>query len=209
LAVERRSSYLANDGIAQSSRYGDDREMARALRSERPAGAAEMCSEGRFRALSGALVTRQKDRLRRHLKNGLSHCPQRACRRAHGRQGQGAGTGLSTIPDPRFARRLSDRQRGGGMSFSRGQRDGDHCTGTTEGDDAGGQAAIPSASLFADGKGCSAGLQPFPSARSGSQGQGRPGGDRPPCTSGYHLSERSIPRILTEVGETALDGARA
>ncbi len=35
------------------------------------------------------------------------------------------------------------------------------------------------------------------------------GWDRPACTSGYHLSERSVPRLHAEVRETALDGARA
>jgi hypothetical protein len=133
VVVDRRSNCPANDGIAQSSRYGDEQEKTRALRSERSAGAAKHPA---------------KYPLRR-LKNGLSHCPQRACHRAQGRQRPSAGIGLLTTPDRRFEQSLSDRRVGRGDAFIREQIDLDMCTRTTAGDDAGGQAMIPSASRFA------------------------------------------------------------
>jgi hypothetical protein len=93
-----------------------------------------------------------RDPLRRS-KDGLSYCPRRAFRGAHGRQLQGAGSGLWTTHDRRFARQLLDRQAGRLDELFRRPTEGDQCTGTTKCDDAVGQAVIPSASLCADGGG--------------------------------------------------------
>jgi hypothetical protein len=106
-----------------------------------------MCLECRFRTQSGALNTRQETRF---------GDPRMDCRTVLdapfvGRTGVNDEVRAAVFGPPITAASRGScwtGKRDEGISSFRGQRDRDRSTARTDGDDAGGQAVIPSASLF-------------------------------------------------------------